>query len=99
MPAVARESGQSCAPLSDDAARLACYDAIFRDTAPVEPVEQLVLDSERLIPARPTGREPATFTIACDGAAPSVRFAFAGQLVSATGDIAPITFQVDQGAT
>ncbi|MDP1731293.1 MAG: hypothetical protein Q8L54_08990 [Devosia sp.] len=37
--------------------------------------------------------------IQCDAGTLSVQFRFAGQLVSATGDIAPITFQVDQGIT
>jgi hypothetical protein len=38
-------------------------------------------------------------TIACEEGAPRVHFAFAGQLVSVTGDIAPLTMQVDQFAT
>ena len=37
--------------------------------------------------------------VACDAGTLSVQFRFAGQLVSVSGDIAPITFQVDQNAT
>lgn len=99
VPAAAQESGQSCSTIAEDAARLACYDAIFRDGVPEGEAGGLVLKSERLIPARPSGREPATFAISCEAGAPAVSFSFAGQLVSATGDIAPITFQVDQNAT
>jgi hypothetical protein len=52
-------------------------------------------DAERL--ARPTGRVPAGMVIACAGGTLSVTFDFARQLLSATNDDAPITFQVDQG--
>jgi hypothetical protein len=61
--------------------------------------EPITLESERLIPALPSGREPATLTIACDAGAMRVDFAFAGQMVSATGDIAPLTSQVDLHGT
>ena len=37
--------------------------------------------------------------VACDAGTLTVRFVFAGQQVSATGDFGPITFQVDQHAT
>ena len=46
-----------------------------------------------------TGRQPAEMIIQCAQGILSVQFRFAGQLVSATGDIAPITLQVDQNAT
>lgn len=99
MPAAAQESGQSCSIVTDDTERLACYDAIFRDGLPAGEAGGVTLSSERLIPARPSGRQPATLTISCDAGAPVVRFGFANQLISGTGDITPVTFQVDQGVT
>ena len=97
VPAVAQSSPELCAAMAEDIERLACYDAIFRaDTAPAEAV---VIKSERQIPARPTGRGSATMTVACDAAEVVVSFAFAGHFVSNTGDIAPVTLQVDQNAT
>jgi hypothetical protein len=97
-PSAAQSTPQACAAIADDAERLSCYDAIFRiGDDGVE--EALVIESERLIPARPTGREPATMIVACEASEVVVSFAFAGQLVSNTGDIAPVTFQVDQNAT
>jgi hypothetical protein len=105
LSAQAQETPQACAAIADDGERLACYDALFRngeaDTVPVDAdaLEAVVLSSERLIPARPTGREPATMSVACTDGAMVVSFAFAGHLVSNTGDIAPVTLQVDQNAT
>jgi type VI secretion system protein VasI len=99
MPALGQETGESCAAIGDDAQRLACYDGIFRTGTTELPSGALTYESERLIPARPSGRGPATFSVACAAGAPQVSFGFAGQLVSATGDIAPVTFQVDQGQT
>lgn len=96
-PALGQETGESCAAIGDDAQRLACYDGVFRD-APEAP-GGLSYDSERLIPARPSGRAPATFALACVAGQPQVSFGFAGQLVSATGDIAPATLQIDQRQT
>lgn len=98
LPALGQETGESCAAIADDAQRLACYDAVFR-SGPGEPAAAINLQSEQLIPARPSGRQPATLALACIEGAPEVRFAFAGQLMSATGDIAPLTLQVDQGPT
>lgn len=100
VPALAQQSGTECAAIAADADRLACYDSLFRGTGGDAPAaEAVTLESERLIPAAPSGREPATLTIACEEGAPRVRFAFAGQPVSITGDIAPLTMQVDQNAT
>jgi type VI secretion system protein VasI len=98
-PAQGQETGESCAAVADDAARLACYDGIFRTDAPASPEGGLSYQSERLIPARPSGREPATLTVGCEAGQARVSFGFAGQLVSATGDIAPLTLQVDQRQT
>lgn len=100
QPAAGQETGESCAAIADDARRLACYDGVFRSGGPVSDLpDELVFQSERMIPARPSGREAATFTVACGTEGAEVRFAFANQLVSATGDIAPVTLQVDQGPT
>lgn len=98
-PAHAQETGASCAPIADDSERLACYDGVFRTGDPRPSGDSVIIESERLIPALPTGRKPAEMTIACDGGTLTVQFVFAGQLVSTTGDIAPITLQVDQNAT
>lgn len=95
----AQQTPEQCAPIVEDAARLACYDSIYRPTGPVGDASSVVIASERMIPARPTGREPATMTVACESGSLSVSFAFANQLVSNTGDIAPVTLQVDQNAT
>lgn len=97
-PALGQGTGESCATIGDDAQRLACYDNIFRVERPAAP-EGLSYNSERLIPARPSGRAPATFALACVEGQPQASFGFAGQLVSATGDIAPLTLQVDQRQT
>jgi hypothetical protein len=96
--AMAQSTPEACAAIAGDPERLACYDAIFRDNV-AAPADAVVIESERLIPARPTGREPATMTVACEPSGVVVSFAFAGQLVSGTGDIAPVTLQVDQGGT
>lgn len=98
-PGQGQETGESCAAVADDAARLVCYDGVFRTDAPAAPEGALSYESERLIPARPSGRAPATFVVACVTGKPQVSFGFAGQLVSATGDIAPVTLQVDQRQT
>lgn len=98
LPAVAQAPGEACAVIADDAERLTCYDAIFRNVGNV-PSGDVIIESQRPIPAQPTGRQPATMIISCDADGLRVAFAFAGQLVSNTGDIAAVTFQVDQNAT
>lgn len=98
-PALGQDTGASCASIEDDAARLACYDGVFRKGPLPGGEGSLIIASERLIPALPTGREPAEMVVACDAGTLSVQFRFAGQLVSVSGDIAPVTFQVDQNAT
>lgn len=92
----------ACIGIDEDAARLACYDDLFRNGDPKTPETQgqtISIESERPIPARPSGRQPATLTLACDAGKLTVAFRFAGQLVSNTGDIAPLTYQIDAGGT
>jgi hypothetical protein len=103
-PAQGQQNPQACATIESPDERLACYDSFFLGEADgaldaLTPIENLVLESERLIPARPSGREPATFTIACEEGDIAVYFRFAGQLVSSAGSVAPLTLQVDQGGT
>lgn len=98
-PVSAQESGADCAAILDDATRLACYDRLFRTGAAPAEVDAVTIESERLIPALPTGRRPAEMIVACESGVLTVQFRFAGQLVSVSGGIAPVTFQVDQNAT
>jgi type VI secretion system protein VasI len=86
----------ACAAIGDDAERLACYDAIFRNGPGVDPATTVVIESNFPIPARPTGRGPATMEVSCTAGTLGVRFTFAGQLLSETGDDAGISFQVQQ---
>lgn len=96
VPAHAQQqTGATCAAIADDAERLACYDSVFRrPDAPAANV--LTIESNQQIPARPTGRRPATMTIACLPEGLRVSFSFAGQLLSETGNEAAISFQVQQ---
>ncbi|MHB1102752.1 MAG: hypothetical protein ACYC0C_08280 [Devosia sp.] len=98
-PAHAQETGASCAPIADDLERLTCYDGLFRTDNPQPGGGAISVESERLIPALPTGRKPAEMVVSCEAEVLTIQFRFAGQLISATGDIAPVTFQVDQNAT
>jgi hypothetical protein len=97
LPAAAQPAADpaGCAAIAGDAERLACYDAIFRVPA-VPPADAVIIESNQPIPARPTGRAPATMTIACTEQGVSVGFAFAGQLLSETSDDAALSFQVQQ---
>lgn len=94
-PALAQSSGAQCATIGGDAERLACYDGLFR--AADNPSEQMsvVFESEQLIPARPSGRAPATMTISCSAGTLSVAFAYAGNTMSGLGRDAGLTLQVD----
>jgi len=98
VPVVAQASVQECVALDDDMARLACYDGLFRDAGAAVGAA-ITISSERPIPARPRGREPATLSFSCIDGDVSVSFRFAGQLVSNTGDISPLTYQIDAGGT
>lgn len=99
VPATAQDTGASCSQIAEDARRLACYDRLFRTDGPVAVAETVTIQSERPIPAQPSGREPAEMIVACEEGVLTVRFRIAGQIVSATSDIAPFTFQVDQSGT
>ena len=85
----------ACAMIAGGAERLACYDAIFPPLAGAS-ADAVVLQSRQPIPARPTGRMPATMTVRCGEGGVEVSFVFANQLLSETSDDAAISFQVDQ---
>lgn len=89
------QSGAQCAAIGGDSERLACYDAIFRDGGAAAEALSVSFESEQLIPARPSGRMPATMTIACEAGNLSASFAYAGNTMSALGRDAGITLQVD----
>ena len=93
-PTLAQQGGAICAGIANDPERLACYDAIFR-AAPTNPANSVAFNSEQLIPARPSGRQPAVMTVACVSDELSVKFAFAGNTMSAIGNDAGITLQLD----
>lgn len=94
-PALAQQDGATCAAIATDLDRLACYDALFRTAAPAGSANAVTLNSEQLIPARPSGRQPAVMTVACAANVLSVKFAFAGNAMSAIGNDAGITLQLD----
>ena len=95
-PAVmAQPAGAHCTTIANDAERLACFDAVFAGPAASAAESSLVLESEQLIPARPSGRQPATVTISCEAGVLRVIFAFAGNTMSALGKDAGITWQFD----
>ena len=93
-PAFAQANGATCAAVTDDPERLACYDAIFR-VAPGDTANSVSFNSEQLIPARPSGRQPAVMTVACAAKALSVKFSFAGNTMSPIGSDAGISLQLD----
>ena len=93
-PSFAQANGASCAAIPGDAERLACYDGIFRG-APADATNTVGFNSEQLIPAKPSGRQPAVMTVTCVAGALSVKFSFAGNTMSAIGNDAGITLQLD----
>ncbi len=93
-PALA-QSGAQCAAVDDDAARLACYDDLFRNSGSAEPSGAVVFESEQLIPARPSGRAPATITVSCEANGLQIAFGFAGNTLSSLGNDVGLTLQYD----
>ncbi|MET3926404.1 hypothetical protein [Devosia sp. 2618] len=94
--AVMAQSGLAqCVTLAADTERLACYDALFLGPDADADTIRVVLESEQLIPARPTGRAPATITVMCEAGVLRVAFGFAGNTMSALGRDAGITLQYD----
>jgi hypothetical protein len=94
--AFAQTSGATCGVITDNAERLACYDKLFRGAGTPDNGLSVTFESEQQIPARPSGRGRAQFTVSCEAGVLSAQFSFASQLLSATGDFAPVTFQLDQ---
>lgn len=94
LPAAA-QSGAQCAAIAEDAERLACYDGLFRVSGDAAESLSVTLESEQLIPARPTGRAPATITVSCEANILQVAFGFAGNTMSALGRDTGITLQND----
>lgn len=92
---VAQPVGAQCTTITDDTERLACFDAAFAVPAADSIQTSVVLESEQSIPARPSGRQPATVTISCEEGVLRVIFAFAGNTMSALGKDAGITWQFD----
>ncbi len=97
-PAVAQQTPQLCAAVVADAERLACYDALFRTGEPTTPAERLVIPSQQLIPAIPTGRRPAEMILACGPSGVVLNLTFAGQVLVETSQETAVTFQRDLGA-
>lgn len=93
--AFAQTGVSQCVLIETDVERLSCYDDLFRNPAAPETGFSITLASETLIPARPSGRAPATMTVTCDEDVLSVAFAYAGNTMSALGRDAGITLQYD----
>lgn len=91
--AFAQTPGAQCTAIAQDAERLACFDAAFLGTA--GDAGAVTLQSEQLIPARPSGRAPATMSVSCEAGDLAIAFAFAGNSMSALGNDAGITLQYD----
>jgi type VI secretion system protein VasI len=94
LPAAA-QSGAQCAVVADDGERLACYDGLFRAGSAPASGESVTLQSQQLIPARPSGRAPATITVSCEVEGLQIAFGFAGNTMSALGRDTGLTLQYD----
>ena len=98
-PALAQAGLSQCVLIDSDVERLACYDGLFRTPQSEQTGLSVILESEQLIPARPSGRGPATLAVMCQDDVLSVSFAFAGNTMSALGRDAGITLQYDLQAS
>jgi len=95
-PVLAQTRGLAqCVAIAGEAERLACYDGLFRSAGPEAAALSVVLESEQLIPARPSGRAKASITVSCEANVLSIAFAFAGNTMSALGNEAGLTLQND----
>lgn len=97
-PAFAQQQAAACTAIAGDTERLACYDAIFLASGGPS-AETIILESQQLIPARPTGRERAVIELSCgpDGLAAS--FEFANQVLVATNSETALSYQIDFAGT
>lgn len=91
----AAQSGAQCAAIDDDGARLACYDDVFRSSSAPADSTAVIFESEQLIPARPSGRAPATIAVSCEANGLQVAFGFAGNTLSSLGNDVGMTLQYD----
>ena len=89
------QSGAQCTGIGDDAERLACYDNLFAGVVPQADGTVVTFESEQLIPARPSGRAPATITVSCEANGLQVAFGFAGNTLSSLGNDVGLTLQYD----
>jgi type VI secretion system protein VasI len=94
-PASAQAVGADCVALPTDAERLACFEQLYAQSESPATIEPLVVQSEHPIPAAPSGRENATMTIACETDLLTVRFRFAGQVLTPNGSRTGIGLQRD----
>jgi len=91
----AQTAVSQCVQVASDVERLSCYDGLFRDPQAAQAGLSVTLQSEQLIPARPSGRAPATMVVNCTNELLTVAFTFAGNTMSALGRDAGITLQYD----
>ncbi|MBE7733796.1 hypothetical protein [Devosia faecipullorum] len=89
------QTGAQCAAIDDDGARLVCYDEVFRTASSLPDASAVVFESEQLIPARPSGRAPATITVSCQPNGLQIAFGFAGNTLSSLGNDVGMTLQYD----
>ncbi|MGV8856628.1 MAG: hypothetical protein ACOH2L_18560 [Devosia sp.] len=100
VPVAFAQAGVSqCISIAGDVERLACYDGLFRNPETAQRGLSVTLLSEQLIPARPSGRAPASMVVNCADEVLSVAFSFAGNTMSALGRDAGITMQYDLQAS
>lgn len=91
----AAQTGAQCAAIAEDDARLVCYDNLFLNVPAQSDATAVTFESEQLIPARPSGRAPATITVSCQPNGLQVAFGFAGNTLSSLGNDVGMTLQYD----